>query len=201
MASRDIVQSKDRAQDVVEFWKDVGPKGWFTGGAELDQRITARFAPLWGEARHGGLLDWTAVPDGMLAYLILTDQMPRNMFRGRADAFATDAQARAAAMRALALGHDMAIAPPLRMFFYLPFEHGETAADQHRSVGLFLTRMSDPDLLLHARAHREVIRRFGRFPDRNAALRRESSASEAAFLSQGGYARFVKAMIQTHGRS
>jgi uncharacterized protein (DUF924 family) len=123
---------------------------------------------------------------------VLTDQLPRNLFRGQADAFATDPLALAAARVAVAAGWDMDAPEPDRQFFYMPFEHSEDIADQDRAVTLMEERLSsDPDMALHARAHREVIRRFGRFPTRNAALGRESSPAEAEYLAAGGYAAVV----------
>ena len=183
------------AAEVLAFWlEEVGEKQWYAGGAALDAAIAARFAAALAAARAGELKSWQGNPRGLLAYLILTDQMSRNMHRDTALAFATDPLAHAAADRGLALGWDLRIAGPERQFFYLPFMHGETIRDQNRSVALFATRMADAGNLLHARAHREVIRRFGRFPTRNAALGRVSSGAEAAYLTQGGYGAIVKAL-------
>lgn len=174
---------------VLDFWLDeVGPEGWFAGGAELDAACRAGFAPLWVQAAAGGLTDWLAGPSGALAYLVLTDQLPRNMFRGQAAAFATDVLARRAAQRALDEGWDRAVDAPARMFFYLPFEHSENAQDQAIAVEMMATRMAgDADLVLHARAHAAIIGAYGRFPSRNAALGRPNTAAEEAFFAQGGY--------------
>ena len=114
-----------------------------------------------------------------MAYLILTDQMSRNMFRGTAKAYHSDHLARAAAYAGIAQGWDLRWETPAREFFYMPFEHSECLADQERAVRLMLMRLPDePENLLHARAHREIIRRFGRFPFRNAHLGRMTTVAE-----------------------
>ncbi len=182
-------------EQVLAFWLDeLTEKDWYAGGAALDTRIAAGFADAVAQARAGEFIDWQANPRGALAYLILTDQMSRNIHRETALAFACDALAHAAADRALFRNWDQRIDGPARQFFYLPFMHGETMADQNRSVACFATRFDDPENQLHARAHREVIRRYGRFPTRNAALGRESSAAELAYLSSGGYGALVTAL-------
>ena len=179
---------------VLDYWLNtVGPDGWYAGGDALDADVRARWQDLWDASLRGGLDHWIAGAAGSLAFIILTDQFPRNMFRGQAKSFATDAQARAAARRAIAAGWDMEVPEPERQFFYLPFEHSEDAADQALSVQLFTERLpSEPDNLHHARVHAEVIRLYGRFPTRNAALSRESTAAEAVYLAEGGYLALVK---------
>lgn len=182
----------DRIKDVLDYWTSIGPKGWFEVNAAVDQEITTRFADLWGTLWEGGLRDWQGAAGGALAYLIVADQFPRNMFRGDARAFATDERARAAARAAVLSGHDLATDPSMRAFFYLPFEHAESMGDQDWSVDLFAHRLPDPSLVRHAKAHREVIRRFGRFPFRNAALGRQDTAAEATFLKAGGYGAILR---------
>lgn len=176
--------------EIVSFWvQEVGPQGWYAGGDDLDDLIRHRFLALWQGARGGGLRGWLTTPEGVLGALIVTDQFPRNMFRGEGRAFATDALARSIADKALFSGWDMQVPEPQRQFFYLPFMHAETNADQARSVRLLATRMPETgaDNLLHARAHRAVIRRYGRFPYRNAALGRQNTPAEVAYLAAGGY--------------
>jgi uncharacterized protein (DUF924 family) len=182
--------------EVLDYWLGaVGPAGWYAGGDDLDGEITAIFAPIWQAAQEGSLEHWAEGAAGTLAYLIVCDQFPRNMHRGSALAFATDARARAAARRAITAGWDMESPEPERQFFYMPLEHSEDLADQDLAVDLMQTRMpSHPDLWLHARAHREVIRRFGRFPFRNVALGRTSTADEQVFLESGGYMSMVRAL-------
>jgi uncharacterized protein (DUF924 family) len=181
--------------EVVEFWRRIGAKGWFEVNAEVDEEIRTRFMGHWGEAWEGGLREWQVIPEGMLAYLIVTDQFPRNMFRGDARSFATDDRARAAARRAVLSGLDMQIAEAERSFVYLPFEHAESMGDQDWSVDLYENRLFSSTLLLHAKSHREVIRRFGRFPYRNAALGRKSSPAEQAFLEAGGYGSILREFV------
>ncbi|MBA4323482.1 MAG: DUF924 domain-containing protein [Rhodobacter sp.] len=179
--------------EVLDFWiSEIGPKGWFSGGEAVDMACRDRFLDLWQAAHDGGLEHWVEGPAGTLAYLVLTDQFPRNMFRGQARAFATDARARAAARRAVALGWDIAVPEPERTFFYLPFGHSEDLSDQEWSVELHAARMvEDAEYLLHARAHREIIARFGRFPFRNAALGRATTPEEQDFLAAGAYPALV----------
>ena len=174
--------------EVLEFWlHEIGQKGWYAGGEEIDLACS-RFADLWQAARDGGLEHWVEGTVGTLAYLILTDQIPRNIHRGTADAFATDPLALEAARKAVEAGWDLKAPEPERQFFYMPFEHSEDPADQEFAVKLLTERLSsDPEMALHARAHQEVIARYGRFPTRNAALGRESSPEEQDYLDQGGY--------------
>lgn len=181
--------------DILSFWLDeVGPEGWYSGGEELDQTIRDRFGADYQKACDGALSLWLTYPTGTLAYIILTDQFPRNMFRGEAKSFATDGIARAAAKVAISKGWDQRIDEPARQFFYMPLVHSECLADQDRAVRLIMTRMPEKGEgnLLHAKAHREVIRRYGRFPNRNAALSRETPATEKRFLEQGGYGAIVE---------
>jgi len=182
--------------EVLDYWLGaVGPAGWYAGGADLDGEIAALFGPIWTAAHEGALEHWAEGTVGTLAYLIVCDQFSRNMHRGSALAFATDARARDAAKRAIAAGWDMDAPEPERQFFYMPLEHSEDLADQELAVKYLTERLqSHPDMALHARAHREIIRRFGRFPFRNAALGRESTPDEVAFLEQGGYAATVAAL-------
>ncbi|MEM8579799.1 MAG: DUF924 family protein [Pseudomonadota bacterium] len=182
-------------QDVLDFWlTEVGTSGWYTQDDAIDTEIRRRFLNEWETAAAGRLRSWCFCPNGTLAYLILTDQFSRNMFRGSAKAFATDVLALEAAKTGIARGFDMQIPEPQRQFFYLPLEHSEVPTNQNRAVRLIMERMpaSDGTTLLHARVHREIIRRFGRFPFRNEALGRLSSPDEADFLARGGYGELVR---------
>lgn len=183
--------------EVLSFWVDeIGPQGWYAQDEALDARIRATYQPLWEKARAGRLSRWASCARGALAYIIVTDQFPRNMFRGDARSFATDDLARQVAARACHLGFDCQVAEPQRQFFYLPLMHSESQMDQDRAVRMFLLRMPETGAsnLLHARAHRAVIREFGRFPYRNAALGRATSEREQVFLDQGGYSATVEAL-------
>ncbi|MBC7137946.1 MAG: DUF924 domain-containing protein [Defluviimonas sp.] len=189
-------------REIIAFWAGIGPAGWYVADPAQDERIRAAFLPDWEAARAGQREGWVDGSEGSLAYLILTDQFPRNMFRGDARSFATDPQALAAARRATEAGWDMGVAEPLRQFFYLPFMHSEDPGDQARCARLVAERLPETgaSTLLHARAHALVIARFGRFPFRNAALGRETTAAEAAFLAQGGYAAALRE-VQVEGRA
>ena len=182
--------------ELLDFWLgEIGPDGWYAGGDDIDSTCRDRFGDLWQAAHDGHLDHWIDGTVGTLAYLILTDQLPRNMFRGTAAAFATDPRALAAARRAVDMGWDMGAPEPERQFFYMPFEHSEDPADQSLAVQLMEKRMaSDPEMALHARAHQYVIARFGRFPGRNEALSRFSTPEEQDWLDQGGYAAEVRRM-------
>ncbi|MBY0423608.1 MAG: DUF924 family protein [Parvularculaceae bacterium] len=170
---------------VVDFWRSAGRKAWFTKDDAFDAQCRA-FLPLHEAAARGALDDWTQGPESALALVLLLDQFPRNLFRGGARTFASDAKARTAAGAAIARGFDQAVEPALRLFFYLPFEHSEDIADQDESVRLFAAAGDAHDLRF-AEIHRDIIRRFGRFPHRNAALGRTTTAEEAAFLAGGGF--------------
>lgn len=190
--------------DVLAFWlNEVGPKGWFAATSAVDDAVRSRFSGLWRVAADGGISDWADTARGALAYLIVTDQFPRNMFRGKPDAFTTDALAREVARAALDAGFDRQIAGDERQFFYMPFGHSEETGDQELAVALIAARLGAEEHVLHARAHREVIRRFGRFPFRNAVLGRVNTAAEQAFLDAGAYPALVRqmreAMQSTHG--
>ncbi len=178
------------AETILDFWlNEVGPARWYAADPALDRTITERFADAVNDARDGALNDWILTPRSALALILLLDQFPRHIWRDQPKAFESDARAMAKAKRAMTLGHDMKIDEPARQFFYLPLMHSETQADQDRCVRLILTRMPKTGAanLPHAVAHRDVIRKFGRFPYRNAALKRASTAAESAWLDAGGY--------------
>jgi uncharacterized protein (DUF924 family) len=188
-----------RIDAVLDFWlQDTPSAHWYQSGDGLDDRIRALFAGDWGRAVTGQLQGWTATPRGALAFLVLTDQFPRNMFRGLPLSFASDPLALAAARKATEARFDMEFAGPERQFFYMPFMHSEQPGDQDACVGLFTDRMPDDDHLMHARAHRRVIADFGRFPYRNAALGRETTPAEQAFLDAGSYPGLVKRIKDGH---
>jgi len=186
---------------VLEFWLDeLGPDGWYTQDAELDAAIRAEFMDAWTGATQGKFSLWLTYPSGTLAYIILTDQFPRNMFRESREAFASDRIALAAAKMALHKGWDMRIDAPARQFFYMPLMHSENLVDQERCVRLVCERMPNHggDTLRHAKAHRQVIREFGRFPYRNAAMARGTTLAEKAYLASGGYGATVRMLEQKH---
>ncbi|WPY94744.1 DUF924 family protein [Limimaricola variabilis] len=187
-------EAPTEAEKVLAFWlEEVEPRQWYVADEALDVTIRGRFGKLWDRAEEGALGHWLTEPNGALAYIIVTDQFARNIWRDDARAFQLDEQARSVAKLAIDNGWDLEIVPPGRQFFYLPLMHSENLVDQDRAVRLFHERMPEAkDNLLHARAHRKVIREFGRFPFRNAALDRETTDAEREWLEAGGYGAVIK---------
>jgi uncharacterized protein (DUF924 family) len=171
--------------EIATFWRDAGPGKWFTPDHDFDHTVRSKFLAVHEAAAAGRLAAWQETREGALALVLLLDQFPRNMFRGQARAFATDAMARAVAARALACGFDQATDPMMRPFFYLPFMHSEALADQDRCVLLY-EALNDAEQLRYAKDHRAVIKNFGRFPGRNVALSRITTPAERAFLDDDG---------------
>ena len=175
------------AAEVVSFWRGAGPERWFDKDGAFDEEIRTRFLATHEAAAAGKLSGWEQTALGALALLILLDQFPRNMFRGEARTFATDPLARAIAAGGIVRGFDAQVPAELRGFFYLPFEHSEDIADQERGIA-FYKASGDGDGLKWAEIHADIIRRFGRFPHRNAVLGRTTTPEEQAFLDGGGFA-------------
>jgi uncharacterized protein (DUF924 family) len=175
-----------RAADIVAFWRDAGPDAWFKKNDAFDAEIRRRFLATHEAAAAGKLSAWEHDAEGALALLILLDQFPRNMFRGDARMFATDPTALAIAAGSIVRGFDAQVAKQMRTFFYLPFEHSEDMTDQNRAVA-FYTAADDAPNLKWAELHADIIRRFGRFPHRNALLGRVTTAEEQKFLDEGGF--------------
>jgi uncharacterized protein (DUF924 family) len=175
------------ATDVLAHWRALGPKRWFEVDAAVDAEIRARFHGVYAAAVAGSLVRWEADASSALAYVIVLDQFPRNMFRGSDAAFAADPLARAAAGRAISRGFDRLADKADRQFFYLPYMHSESLADQERCCDL-CRAAGDAHTLKYAEIHAEIIRRFGRFPHRNAVLGRVTTPEEQAFLDDGGFA-------------
>jgi uncharacterized protein (DUF924 family) len=171
---------------VLAFWRAAGPGKWFAKDTAFDDDIRTRFLETYDAAAAGKLSGWEQSAEGALALIVVLDQFPRNMFRGNARTYAADPQARAVAKRALLRGFDQKLPLSDRQFFYLPFEHSEAMADQERSCAL-VAATGDADLLKWAQLHADIIRRFGRFPHRNAMLGRATTAEEQAFLDGGGF--------------
>lgn len=187
--------TKSLAPEILRFWFGGGAhygkahKRWFEKNRAFDEEVTQRFGALHGEMRGGKHRDWLDEPGSALARIIVLDQFPRHIYRGHADAFSTDALALQAAKHVAAEGWDRTMLPVERMFAYLPFEHSEALADQDRAcelcapLGAFSETAEVPR---YAEAHRDIVRRFGRFPHRNAALGRASTPEEVEFLKQPG---------------
>jgi uncharacterized protein (DUF924 family) len=194
---RDIATAGDRdaatagatpadAAAVVGFWRQAGPSMWFAKDDGFDRRFREAFLGAHQAATRGDLDNWQATSDGALALLLLLDQFPRNAFRGTPLMYASDATARRIAAAAIAAGRDRLVTPDLRKFFYLPFAHSEDIADQERSAAL-CNPLGPPDSV-NAERHRDIVRRFGRFPHRNTILGRIMTPDEQNFLDQGGHA-------------
>lgn len=183
----------ESAKDVLDFWFGVPAgaprKAWFVKDPVFDESIRARFLELHNAAALGGLADWTGNERSALALIVVTDQFPRNLFRGSPRAFETDPLALATAKQVVEKGWDRKMLPIERLFVYLPFEHSESLAEQERSLALYeplkaFAETADPED--YPKRHWEIIKRFGRFPHRNVALGRHSTAQEIEFLRQPG---------------
>jgi uncharacterized protein (DUF924 family) len=172
--------------DILAFWREAGRERWYKRNDAFDAEVRARFLDLWQRAAAGELSSWEATDDGALALVIVLDQFPRNMFRGDARTFSSDALAREVASRAIARGADQQIEAALLEFIYMPFMHSELLADQLRCVELF-RRTGNTDNLGYAEDHADIVRRFGRFPHRNRILGRTTTPEEQAFLDSGGF--------------
>ncbi len=173
-------------EGVLSFWREAGPKRWFAADPAFDAKVRERFLATREAAAAGQLSAWEETAEGALALVIVLDQFPRNMFRGGVRAFSTDVLALAAARRAIGRGFDLKTPMPERNFFYLPFEHSENPVDQERCVAL-AEATGDAEAVKWAKVHLDVIRCFGRFPHRNAALGRFSTPEETAFLEGDGF--------------
>ena len=194
----DPAPSEVDASSVIDFW--FGAEGsaefgsqratWFKKDAAFDAEIGSRFGATIEQALRGELDAWAATARGALARILLLDQFTRNAFRGTRRAFAGDAQALAGASALVGSRLDESLAPFMRAFVYMPFEHAEGMAMQDEAVRLFTRLQGDaPELdhmLDYAHRHRQVIERFGRFPGRNTALGRQSTAEELAYLATPG---------------
>jgi uncharacterized protein (DUF924 family) len=170
-------------QALLDFWySERIAKHWFSSTPALDEEIRSRFEPIWQRAVAGELDAWADTPEGALALAIVLDQLPLNMFRGRPAAFATEQRAVVVARRAVARGFDKQLARDRLLFLYMPFMHSENRDDQDLSVALFQQAGLDSHWAEH---HRGIVRRFGRFPHRNAILGRESTPEELGYLASG----------------
>ncbi len=174
------------AAAIVDFWREAGPSLWFAKDPEFDRRFRERFIALYEAAARGELSAWLTTAEGALALLLLLDQFPRNVFRDTPRMYATDAMACEIAAAAVDAGHDQAVEAEMARFFYLPFGHSESLADQERAVTL-VRRLGEPDIS-RAERHCGIVRRFGRFPHRNPILGRAMTEEEQRFLDEGGFA-------------
>lgn len=170
-------------QDILDFWYAVAQRAqWFASTPQLDAAIKQRFEPIWQAAVRGELADWLSSPHGCLALAIILDQFPLHMFRGTAQSFSSTQQSITVVKHAIAQGFDQQIDKAQVAFLYLPLMHSEDLAEQDLCVTLFAAAGLENNLRF-AQHHREIVRRFGRFPHRNAILGRASSAEELAYLA------------------
>lgn len=179
----------NEADTILNTWfVDIGPNGWFAPTPELDELLRTRFLTVYDRValNHSEINQWLETPSSSMALVLLLDQFPRNMFRGQARSFATDALAVNVARRAIEREHDVLSPLDRRVFYYLPFEHSENLEDQELAVKLVRERANLHEYLAFAEAHRDIIQEFGRFPHRNGILGRENTPEEQAFLESGG---------------
>ncbi len=175
-----------RANELVQFWRDAGYEKWFKKDPAFDAEFGRRFMELHFSAAKRELDGWMEEPESALALILLLDQLPRNCFRGSGHMYATDALARHFTLAAIAKGFDRKVEKDLRLFFYLPLSHAEDLSLQERAVEL--NRALGEETLKHAVEHRDIVKKFGRFPHRNFMLGRDTTPDERKFLDAGGFA-------------
>ena len=172
--------------EILEFWKEIGPDGWWEKNESVDNTIRERFGPAHEQATKGNLNEWKKTADECLALVILLDQLSRNLFRGSPKSFSQDNQGLDIVKHALSHGFDRQCDSELMKFFYVPFMHSEAIAEQEKCV-ILMHSTQDEDSINAALVHREIIARFGRFPHRNEVLDRHTTPAERSFLDQGGF--------------
>ena len=182
--------------DVLHFWfSELTPDQWFRGGEAVDKTVEARFGSLLEQVASGQHDDWATTPNGRLALVLVLDQFPRNVHRGQAKSFSYDGKALALVLEGLSQRLDERLTPIQRTFFYLPMEHSEVLEIQDRSVERYASlvlavpateRAEYRNYLDYAWRHYEIIKRFGRYPHRNAILGRAPTEEEEEFLRQPG---------------
>ncbi|MCA9664064.1 MAG: DUF924 domain-containing protein [Myxococcales bacterium] len=182
----------EKIDEILAFWFDGDPEArrrrWWQKSSEVDASCRSRFAEVLQAAKAGELDAWLQTPRGRQAFVILCDQLARNMHRDTAGMYEADALAQRATLAALEAGDDRQMDDAERQFLYMPLMHSEALEHQERCVELFreLAKGGVIDSVKWAVQHRDIVARFGRFPHRNAILGRQSSAEELAFLEQPG---------------
>ena len=175
---------------ILNFWLDeVGPDSWYIFDESLDGLIEKKFKETLQQVLSGKNSLWLTYPSGALAYIIVLDQFSRNIFRGNKSSFAAERIAIAASKQSIKFKFDLKIDEPARQFFYMPLMHSENLYDQEKCIRQILQKLpsSGHGLLKHARAHRELIRSYGRFPSRNSQLGRKNMLFEQKYFENGGY--------------
>lgn len=177
-----------RPRDILDFWFGAGPEKWFAKSDAFDAEVRRRFAETHRDAASGKLDVWAGDAQGMLALILVLDQFSRNLWRNGHRAFAQDAKALALADEAVNRRFDVETPATARKWFYMPYMHSEDLAAQERGLVYFAQRLDDPETMHFADEHADIIRRFGRFPHRNAVLGRQTTPAEQSFLDEGGFA-------------
>jgi uncharacterized protein (DUF924 family) len=174
-------------EEILSFWfEECTPNDWFGGGAEFDARLKERFAETHARVALGEAWTWRRTAEGRLAEIIVLDQFSRQIHRGTPEAFAHDDMALTLAQEAVAFGYDKELDPQKRMFLYMPYMHSESLL-VHESAALPLFEsLGNPEWLQYEVAHLDLIRRFGRFPKRNAVLGRQSTPEELTYIVEAG---------------
>lgn len=175
---------RDTRQEITHFWfEETEPRLWFQRSDEFDSIIKDRFTMTYNMAKDGLCNGWNVDADGCLALCLLLDQFPRRMFRGVAAEFETDERALLIAKQAISKGFDQVLSPEKRFFLYIPFEHSERLSDQKKNLELFKSMQDEnPVAYFVAQQRYAVIEKYGRYPERNAALGRETTPEEKAYL-------------------
>ena len=176
-----------RPRDVLDFWFAAGPEKWFAKSDAFDVDIRRRFAETHAQAASGKLDAWAGDAQGMLALILVLDQFSRNLWRNDHRAFLRDGKALSLADESVRRRFDVETPATARKWFYMPYMHAEDLAAQERGLVYFAQRLDDPETMKFAVEHRDIIRRFGRFPHRNAILGRETTPEEQSFLDEGGF--------------
>ena len=172
------------AEDVLRFWfEESSPKQWFVKDESFDAKIRERFLDTYRAAREGKTKSWRDTSEGRLAEIIVLDQFPRNVFRGKPESFASDALALQLAQEAVSTGDDTKLPKARRHFLYMPYMHSESREMHREALWLFASLLpSGWNSFIYEWKHKRIIDRFGRYPHRNAILNRASTPAEEEFL-------------------
>ncbi len=179
------MNSEETINSIIDFWfSEEIIKRWFNSTPELDLKIKSLFESTYQSAVDGNFNDWQTTPLGCLALILLFDQFPLNMYRGKLESFLTEAKSRDVAAIAIESNFDENLSKQQKTFMYMPFMHSENIDDQNKAIELF-TKADLKDNLRYARHHHDIIKRFGRFPHRNKILERKNTADEDEYLKSG----------------
>lgn len=171
------------SKNIIDFWFSGRVKGqWFSSTPELDKEIAEKYEELWNKATLHELEEWSTTPAGSLALVIILDQFPLNMFRDQAKSFSSEKIALAISRKAIKNKQDKEITKEKLPFLYMPFMHSENIDDQNMSVKLYSEKNLGENITF-AKHHRDIVKKYGRFPHRNTILSRESSEAELIYLA------------------